>query len=106
TLSEAARDKLAESGFDSTLGARPLRRAIQRMIEDPLSEQILAGQWHAGDTIEAHVEGEEIVFRKSDTPPVEIRVPALPAAEAAEPAMPRRASRKGSGGAMGGAAGG
>jgi ATP-dependent Clp protease ATP-binding subunit ClpC len=106
TLSDAARDKLAESGFDATLGARPLRRAIQRMIEDPLSEQILAGQWHAGDMIEAIVEGDEIVFKKGEGPPVEVQVPAATATEAAEPAMPRRASRKGAGGAMGGAAGG
>ena len=52
TLTEEARKLLAEEGFDPTLGARPLRRAIQRLVEDPLSEQILGGQWQAGDVIE------------------------------------------------------
>jgi ATP-dependent Clp protease ATP-binding subunit ClpC len=50
-LTEAAKDKLAEVGYDSVLGARPLRRAIQRHIEDPLSEKILFGEIRAGQLI-------------------------------------------------------
>jgi ATP-dependent Clp protease ATP-binding subunit ClpC len=67
TLSPEARSLLGKDGFDSTLGARPLRRSIQRMVEDPLSEQILAGQWQAGDVIEAYV-GEDgtMLFRKGE----------------------------------------
>lgn len=64
TLTPESRELLAESGYDPTSGARPLRRAIQRLLEDPLSEQILAGQWSAGDVIEVAVTGKEIVFRK------------------------------------------
>ncbi len=67
TLTDEARALLAKEGFDPALGARPLRRAIQRTVEDPLSEQILAGQWHAGDVIETYVDADgAIAFRKGD----------------------------------------
>jgi ATP-dependent Clp protease ATP-binding subunit ClpC len=63
TLSDEARSFLARDGFDPAMGARPLRRAIQRAVEDPLSEQVLAGQWQAGDVIEAYVDDNgEIAF--------------------------------------------
>jgi ATP-dependent Clp protease ATP-binding subunit ClpC len=65
-LTDEARKLLAKEGFDPALGARPLRRAIQRLVEDPLSEQILAGQWKAEDVVEVGVEGEGIAFSKSD----------------------------------------
>ncbi|MCL0075280.1 ATP-dependent Clp protease ATP-binding subunit [Dehalococcoidia bacterium] len=58
-----ARELLAEKGFDPTFGARPLRRTIQTMIEDPLSERILQGKFHAGDVVQLEREGDEIVFR-------------------------------------------
>ena len=53
-LSDAARDKLAEAGFDPVYGARPLRRAIQQQVENPLAQQILEGKFRPGDVI--HVE--------------------------------------------------
>ena len=62
-LTQDAKFLLARKGYDASLGARPLRRAIQRMVEDPLSEKILWKEFHAGDTIVADAEGEEIVFR-------------------------------------------
>ncbi len=65
-LTEEARTLLASEGFDSTLGARPLRRAIQRSLEDPLSEQILAGNWQAGDIIEVFGEDDHLAFRKGE----------------------------------------
>lgn len=58
-----AKELLAEKGFDPTFGARPLRRTIQTMIEDPLSERILQGEFHAGDVVQLEREGDEIVFR-------------------------------------------
>lgn len=64
TLTPEARDFLATKGFDPAQGARPLRRAIQRLVEDPLSEQILASQWVAGDIVEVVVEGDGLGFRK------------------------------------------
>ena len=54
---------LAKAGFDPQYGARPLRRAIQRTIEDALSEEILAGRIHLGDRVAASVDGERIAFR-------------------------------------------
>ena len=62
-------------GYDPALGARPLRRAIQRMVEDPLSEKILWKEFHAGETIVVDAEGDEIVFRTIEgvePPPVEL----------------------------------
>jgi ATP-dependent Clp protease ATP-binding subunit ClpC len=74
-LTDAAKVLLADKGYDATLGARPLRRAIQRMIEDPLSERILYKEFHAGVTIIVDAENDEIVFRSVEgfePPPVEM----------------------------------
>ncbi len=51
SLTPAAKDLLAEQGFDPTFGARPLKRTIQRLVENPLAVQVLAGQYHEGDTV-------------------------------------------------------
>jgi len=69
-LTDAARDQLAEAGFDPVYGARPLKRAIQQRIENPLAQRILAGEFAPGDTILADVDvsGEEIGFRTTDAP--------------------------------------
>jgi len=50
-LSEAAREAVADAGYDPIYGARPLKRAIQRMIQDPLATKLLRGEFRAGDTI-------------------------------------------------------
>jgi len=68
---------LADLGYDPALGARPLRRAIQRHLEDPLSEKILWKEFHAGETIvvDADPEKKELVFRAIEgiePPPVEM----------------------------------
>jgi ATP-dependent Clp protease ATP-binding subunit ClpC len=63
-LTEKARNFIAEEGTDVTFGARPLRRAIQRILEDPISEQVLEGKWKAGDIIEADYDGEDVVFTR------------------------------------------
>ena len=68
-LTEAAKDLLSKQGYDPTLGARPLRRAIQRMVEDPLSEKILWKEVHTGQSIIVDVEEDAIVFHITD--PVE-----------------------------------
>ena len=57
-----AMSKLAEAGFDPVYGARPLKRAIQRWVENPLAEKILAGEFVAGDKIRARVNGDDIEF--------------------------------------------
>ncbi len=58
---EAARF-VAKEGTDLSFGARPLRRAIQRLIEDPLSEQILEGRWTSGSVIDVDVEDDKLTF--------------------------------------------
>jgi ATP-dependent Clp protease ATP-binding subunit ClpC len=69
-LSAAAKDILAKEGYDPTLGARPLRRALQRMVEDPLSETILKGKPKAGESITVDAADGKIVFIKGkDTKP-------------------------------------
>jgi ATP-dependent Clp protease ATP-binding subunit ClpC len=73
-LMDAAEDFLARKGYDPTLGARPLRRAIQRLVEDPMSEKILWKEYEAGDAVVVDVEtdeqGEEqLTFRKTERPP-------------------------------------
>ncbi|MCK6370832.1 MAG: AAA family ATPase, partial [Gammaproteobacteria bacterium] len=62
-LSELALDRLAEAGFDPVYGARPLKRAIQTRIENPLAQAILKGSFRPGDAIEADVAEGELVFR-------------------------------------------
>jgi ATP-dependent Clp protease ATP-binding subunit ClpB len=66
TLSEGALDLIAEAGYDPIFGARPLRRAIQHLIEEPLAKEILAGRFGPGDTIVADAEAGRIVFRKGN----------------------------------------
>ena len=65
-LTDAARDLVAKRGTDKIYGARPLRRAIQTMIEDPLSEELLAGKWGEGDVIlvDAAPAGDALSFSK------------------------------------------
>jgi ATP-dependent Clp protease ATP-binding subunit ClpC len=65
-VSEEVKQFLAHEGFDRTLGARPLRRAIQRHIEDPLSEAILHGEFREGDTIEAVMQDSVVTFRRAE----------------------------------------
>ncbi len=75
-LTPAARDWLAEAGYDPNFGARPLRRALQKYVESPLSVKLLSGQFTSGDTIQVDVDPEKnaLVFR-----PVTQGVPATEA---------------------------
>jgi ATP-dependent Clp protease ATP-binding subunit ClpB len=61
-LSDAALQKIAEAGFDPVYGARPLKRAIQQQIENPLSKAILSGRFGPKDTIRVDVNGSELSF--------------------------------------------
>ena len=64
-LSDAARDKLAEAGFDPVYGARPLKRAIQQQVENPLAQEILQGNFKPGDVIEVGVKDHELAFENA-----------------------------------------
>ena len=63
-ITDAALDKLGEAGFDPVYGARPLKRAIQQAIENPLAEQLLSGDFSAGDTVEIDVQDDELRFSR------------------------------------------
>jgi ATP-dependent Clp protease ATP-binding subunit ClpA len=68
-INDECKDLIARDGYNPTYGARPLRRAIQRLLEDALAEQVLQGRFKDGDTIETALEGEIIVFDKSTKKP-------------------------------------
>jgi ATP-dependent Clp protease ATP-binding subunit ClpC len=70
-LSPAAADFLVTHGYDEQYGARPLKRAIQRYIEDPLSEKILVGEFAKGDEIDVEVslDGQKLEFRVPTSAP-------------------------------------
>ena len=65
-LTPEATKLIAKEGTDTTFGARPLRRAIQRLLEDPLSEQILEGKWQSGSIVDVDVDesGENLEFKQ------------------------------------------
>jgi len=75
-LTDSSKELLAEKGYDVSLGARPLRRTIQRMVEDPLSEKLLWKEFKAGQTVIVDSHDGEIVFEGApvppDSPPVEL----------------------------------
>lgn len=64
-VTEAALDRLGEAGFDPIYGARPLKRAIQHQLENPLAQEILAGKFIPGDTIRVDVAGDGLTFSKA-----------------------------------------
>ncbi len=65
---DAAKEHIAKLGYDPVYGARPLRRAIQKYVETPLSEKILAGEIKPGDIVVLDVENGELVFKKKEHP--------------------------------------
>jgi len=83
-LTPAAKVLLAERGYDPTLGARPLRRTIQREIEDPLSEKMLFGDLNPGSIVVVDVEGEGDERTFSFTPTPKAELPDTPPIETAE----------------------
>ncbi len=64
-LSDSARDKLADAGFDPVYGARPLKRAIQQQVENPLAQEILQGKFKPGDAIEVGVTDDRLDFQNA-----------------------------------------
>jgi ATP-dependent Clp protease ATP-binding subunit ClpC len=68
-LTASAKQYLARKGFDPVLGARPLRRTIQRDLEDALSEQILFNELRPGQTVVVDSDGDRLTFRSGDLTP-------------------------------------
>ncbi len=65
TLDDAARDLLGEAGFDPVYGARPLKRAIQQQVENPLAQRILRGEFGPGSRVKVAAKGGQLVFAKA-----------------------------------------
>ena len=61
-ITERAKALIADSGFDPVYGARPLKRTIQRLIQDPLAVKILAGEFKEGDRVKVDSQGSELIF--------------------------------------------
>ncbi len=77
-LTKEARELLANEGYNPVYGARPLRRTVQRLIETPLSRELLKGNFRAGDTIQIDVENGRLVFHCSRPLEIESKHPAEP----------------------------
>jgi ATP-dependent Clp protease ATP-binding subunit ClpB len=69
TLTPAAKQLLASEGYDPTYGARPLKRVIQRRLQDPLALALLEGTFHDGDHIEVDVDRGQLVMKKAERVP-------------------------------------
>ena len=69
-FTDAARDALAAEGYDPHFGARPLRRTLQRRVQNPLAMKLLRGEFRAGQTIEVDAGKDEYVFRAVSREPV------------------------------------
>lgn len=73
-LDTAAHEFLIEKGYDPTYGARPMRRAVERYLEDPMAEEILRGSFKAGDQVQVTRDGEKLSFKVSGgTPPAKAK---------------------------------
>ena len=107
-LTAAACNYIADEGTDVTFGARPLRRAIQRLLEDPISEGVLEGRWQPGTIITADYDGKDVVFTaaQGEIPEPRKRQTLMREAELITPIFGGRpgGSLSSSGGVSGGAA--
>ena len=63
-LTDGAKDLLAERGYDPVYGARPLKRAIQKDLQDPLALKVLKGEFNAGDTVRVEADGDKLKFTR------------------------------------------
>jgi ATP-dependent Clp protease ATP-binding subunit ClpC len=70
-LDPTAVELLIEKGYDPVYGARPMRRAVERFLEDPLAEELLRGNIKANDVVEVHAEIDKLVFRAVQPEPGE-----------------------------------
>jgi ATP-dependent Clp protease ATP-binding subunit ClpC len=68
TLDQKAKDLLVEKGYDPTYGARPMRRSVERYLEDPLAEELLKGNIHEGEPVEVTAADGKLVFNQKAAP--------------------------------------
>jgi len=79
TATDEAQDFMAQEGYSTEFGARHLRRVIQRLVEDPLSEELLSGEFQPGDVVVVNVEDGEIVLRAQEQVEVAPQMAGVPA---------------------------
>lgn len=79
TVSDAVKEKIIKDGYEPKYGARPLRRAVQHLLENPLSNDLIAGKFKEGDTVISDVKEDKITFEKSSSTPAKPK--SLPPAE-------------------------
>ena len=65
-LDDSAKEFLIEKGYDPTYGARPMRRAVERYLEDPFAEELLRGNVKPGDTVHVVAEKDKLVFKAAE----------------------------------------
>src|SRR5690606_42009108 len=70
-VTDPVRELIIDKGFDPQLGARPLRRSIQRLLEDPLADEILRGHVADNSVLKVDREGDELTFKTTPTEPAE-----------------------------------
>jgi ATP-dependent Clp protease ATP-binding subunit ClpC len=94
-LSDEAKDFVADEGFDEAFGARPLARALQKLIEDPLAEKIISKEITEGDTIHIGLDDKTLVFKVDKAPQVEAKdaVEELPEASTDEESTVKEESK-------------
>lgn len=93
-ITEAAKEIIVKEGYEPKFGARPLRRAIQRLIENPLSNEIIEGKFKPGDKVKADVQGKKIVFEKIGETAKAKEIAQAPKAEKKKPAAKSRKRKK------------
>jgi len=71
-LSDAARDALAEEGYDAHFGARPLKRTLQRLVQNPLAMRLLKGEFKPGQTIEVDYRKGAVTFETKREEPARV----------------------------------
>jgi ATP-dependent Clp protease ATP-binding subunit ClpC len=66
-LDTQAREFLIQKGYDPTYGARPMRRAVEQFLEDPLAEELIKGKIHANDLVQVKLEQDKLVFSQNSS---------------------------------------
>ncbi|MBN2058738.1 MAG: AAA family ATPase, partial [Candidatus Saganbacteria bacterium] len=94
-VTESAEDLIVKEGYEPKFGARPLRRAVQRLVENPLSNEIIEGKFKPGDKIKADSDGDKIDFTKiGEITKSQPTQPAKAEAAAPEPKTPAKPKKK------------
>lgn len=92
-VSEGVKDKVIKDGYEPKYGARPIRRAVQHLLENPLSNEIIAGRFKEGDTIQADLKDDKIFFEKIASQPPKVEEPPKEEKEEKKKKKPAKGSK-------------